>query len=57
MACFLGDLPTTSEIVAVIFEDDETSSLFRQVYTFPRASDSGRPRFVPIFSATYEPLL
>ena len=51
----LGELPSTSEIAACIFQES-TAQLFRQVYTFPRNSDSGRPRFVPIFSATYEPL-
>lgn len=51
----LGELPTTSEIAACILQEDSTQ-LFRRVYTFPRNSDSGRPRFVPISSATYEPL-
>lgn len=52
----LGDVPSTSEIAACIFQENGTSKLFRKVYTFPRNSDSGRPRFVPIFSSTYEPL-
>jgi len=50
----LGELPSTSEIAACIFQES-TGKLFRQVYTFPRNNDSGRPRFVPIFSASYEP--
>lgn len=52
----LGDIPTTSEIAACIFQEDQTSQLFRHLYTFPRNSDPGRPRFVPIWSSTYEPL-
>lgn len=30
----LGDLPTTPEIAACVFQED-TTQLFRQVYTFP----------------------
>ena len=51
----LRELPSSSEIAASIFQED-TTQLFRQVLTFPRNADSGRPRFVPIFSASYEPL-
>lgn len=48
----LGNAPVTSEVAACLFPKNTTSLLFREVHTFPRGSDSGTPRFMPLWSAT-----
>lgn len=56
----IGDSPPSNgkEIAALIFKDDPNNRPQR-AYTFPRSGPGGdnqRPRFVPLWSPTYEPL-
>lgn len=52
----LGDNPTAPEIAALVYSSGQQSEASRTVVTYPKHSPDNKPRFLPLWSSSYETL-